>query len=97
MTKASPAEQLEILQAQVTALQQQNMQLQQLMHQRAEPTALEVLDTIGRWVQMAQQGHPQARELLAGWVRAQDAARELVAGPAALVVARANGSLPRSD
>jgi hypothetical protein len=84
---------IELLNAQNAQLQQQNAQLSGLLHQRAEPLWTAVLDATTTLIAMAEQGHPQAREMLGKWVRAQDAARELVHRSPLTVP---HGSVPRA-
>lgn len=77
----SAAETIQALQVENTALKQALGQHQALLHQRAEPVFLQAMDALDNLCAMAEQGHPQARELVAKWnrvqQRAQDAATRL--------------------
>ena len=86
----------------VQHLQQENQRLQQVaaqqqavIHQRAEPMALAVMDTVLRWCEWATTtGHPnqqQSQALLARWNEAMEQARR---ASSAIVVAQ---SVPPSN
>ena len=72
------------LQAENQRLRETVQAQQQVIHQRAEPMALAVLDTLTRWCEWAgTPGHPAqaaAANLLERWVETQERARQTKAG-----------------
>ena len=84
------AENAQLRQALQTA-QQTAMQQQMILHQRAEPQLTAVMDALDTLAQMAEQGHPQARELLARWNQVQ---RRVQGAGSKLTVVRNGGVAP---
>lgn len=66
------------------ALETTLAEMRQVIHQRAEPMALAVLDSMDVWCSIAETpGHPaagNARQLIARWVRTQERMRIINSG-----------------
>lgn len=81
------------------ALKQALGQQQAVLHQRAEPLAMAVLDTVNAWCEMAESPMHPAREaaldLVTKWVSAMDRARDIAnRQPSGRLAVVRNGSTP---
>jgi hypothetical protein len=77
--------------AENAALKQTVAQQQMVLHQRAEPMLTAVMDALDNLCQMAEQGHPAARQLLTRWLQVQRRTQDATRG---LAVVR-NGTVPQ--